>query len=247
MDWQEDGTVLSTRAHGESAAIVEILTRARGRHAGLVRGGAARKLAPLLQPGTRVQATWRARLEDHLGTFTLDPIRSRMGGVLGDGDALTGLAAICALLSFALPERQACPRLHDGTEFLLDMLGHDPHWPLAYLRWEMALLDETGYGLDLGTCAVTGRSEGMIYVSPRTGRAVTAEGAGAWASKLLPLPPVLAGHPPTDQAEVMAAFHTTGYFLNHHLAPALGQAPLPAARARLIARLQRNVARQGAP
>lgn len=240
MDWQEDGTILSAKPHGEGSAIVELFTRTHGRHAGLVRGGSSRKMAPLLQPGARVQAAWRARLEEHLGTFTIDPVRSRMAVVLGDRDALSGLSAVTALLSFSLPERLAYPRLHDGTELVLDMLDQPDHWPLAYLRWELALLEETGFGLDLSTCAVTGSTENLIYVSPRTGRAVSQEGAGAWATRLLPLSPCLTGAASTDDQDLADALRTTGHFLEHHLAPALGDKGLPPARARLIARLTRQ-------
>ena len=240
MDWQEDGTLLTIRPHGEGAAIVQLLTRARGLQSGLVRGGSSRKLAPLFQPGARMQATWRARLEEHLGTFTLDPVKSRMADVMQDGDALAALSAITSILAFALPERQPFPELHDGSELLLDMLGTSELWPFAYLRWEQAVLEHTGYGLDLSQCAVTGQTEHLIYVSPRTGRAVSAEGAGAWADRLLPLPPCLTGQPPADRAELLEALRTTGHFLHHHLATAQGSKPLPAARDRLVARLSRE-------
>lgn len=240
MDWQEDGTVLTTRPHGEGAAVVDLFTRDHGRHAGLVRGGASRRIAPLLQPGARVQATWRARLQEHLGIYTLDPIKSRMPAVLSDGTALAGLSAITAMLSFALPERLPYPRLYDGTEMVLDMLDQPDHWPLAYLRWEMALLEETGFGLDLSHCAVTGTTDDLAYVSPRTGRAVSTAGAGAWADKLLPLPPCLLGAAPASPTDLPQALRTTGHFLHRHLAPAVSDQPLPPARDRLIARLSRT-------
>lgn len=237
MEWQENGTVLNARPHGEGAAVVELFTRDHGRHAGLVRGGASRRMAPLLQPGARVQATWRARLEEHLGSFTLDPITSRMPAVLADRTALAGLSSVTALLSFALPERHAYPRLHDGTELVLDMLDDPDHWPLAYLRWELALLEETGFGLDLSACAVTGATDSLIYVSPRTGRAVSTAGAGQWADRLLPLSPCLRGAAPERPQDLADALRTTGHFLQQHLAPAIGDKPLPPARDRLVARL----------
>lgn len=238
MEWQEDGTILATRPHGEGAAIIELFTRSRGRHAGLVHGGSGRKLAPVLQPGTRVQASWRARLEEHLGTYSVEPLKSRMASVLSDRTALAGLSSVTALLTFALPERQAYPRLHDGTELVLDMLDQPDHWPFAYLRWEMALLEETGFGLDLSECAVTGTTEDLTYVSPRTGRAVSVAGAGAWADKLLPLSPCLKGAAPDRPTDLADALRTTGHFLHHHLAPAVGDKPLPPARDRLITRLR---------
>ena len=237
MEWQEDGTILSARPHGEGAAIIELFTRSHGRHAGLVHGGSGRKLAPVLQPGTRVQASWRARLEDHLGTYAVEPKHSRMASVLNDRTALAGLSAVTALLSFALPERAPYPRLHDGTELVLDMLDQPDHWPLAYLRWEMALLEETGLGLDLTTCAVTGDTADLVHVSPRTGRAVSASGAGEWADRLLPLSPCLLGRPASQRTDLADALRTTGHFLHHHLAPSIGDASLPPARDRLVARL----------
>ena len=233
IEWSGEGVLLSVRRQGEAHAVIDVLTEARGRHAGLVRGGASRRIAPALQPGAQLALTWRARLEDHLGTFLVEPVRSRAAQVMGDRAALSGLNAVCALLLFALPDRQPHPRLHAATVALLDALGVDPGWPAAYLAWERLLLEETGYGLDLATCAATGVAEGLAYVSPRTGRAVSEEGAGAYADRLLPLPPVLRGGE-GGPAEVLEGLRVTGHFLEGHLAPALGDRPLPEARARLL-------------
>ncbi|WP_110814137.1 DNA repair protein RecO [Pseudoroseicyclus aestuarii] len=238
MEWRGEGMVLAARPHGESAAILEVFTEARGRHAGIVHGGTSRKLAPLLQPGAQVALTWRARLEEHLGTFSVEPVRSRMGAVMGDRIALEGLNATAAMLSHLLPERDAHPRLYLRSLALLDMLG-EALWPLAYLRWEESLLGEMGFGLDLERCAVTGTREGLAYVSPRTGRAVTSAGAGEFADRLLPLPPVLRGTGGGAAAEVLQGLEVTGWFLEHRLSRSLGERPLPAARARLLAALAR--------
>ncbi|MBR9762051.1 MAG: DNA repair protein RecO [Rhodobacteraceae bacterium] len=242
MEWRDEGILLAVRPHGESAVIAEVFTPARGRHAGLVRGGASRRLAPVLQPGAQLDISWRARLEDHLGNFTVEPIRSRAAASLGDRLALAGLGAVCALLSFSLPEREAHPRLYRQTEQLLDLLEQGEVWPLAYLRWEQALLEDTGFGLDLSACAVTGATEGLVYVSPRTGRAVTVAGAGDYADRLLPLPPVLRGEGEAPDAEVFEALRVTGHFLENHLAPDLGTRPLPDARARLVRLIGKRVA-----
>lgn len=236
MEWRDEGAVLAVRRHGENAAIVEVFTRNHGRHAGVVRGGASRKFSAILQPGTHLDLTWRARLEDHLGAFTVDPIRTR-STVLQNRLTLAGLNAICALLKFALPEREAHPDLWQRSTILLDLLGATDAWPLAYLRWELALLEELGFGLDLTKCAVTGSRDDLIYVSPRTGRAVSQTGAGEWADKLLPLPNCFLGQGPVEDAEILDGLQTTGYFLEHRLAPALGHIPLPPARQRLIDRL----------
>lgn len=239
MEWRDQGALLSVRAHGESAAIIEVFTAEHGRHAGLVRGGAGRRMAPLLQPGAQLALTWKARLDAHIGTFTAEPLRSRVAGVMGDRLALAGMNAICALLSFALPEREPHAALYATSVALLDSLDQGPAWVPAYLRWELALLEEMGFGLDLGSCAVTGGRDELIHVSPKSGRAVSRAGAGAWADRLLPLPACLLGQGPATMAEVSAGLRTTGHFLTTRLAPALGDRPLPEARRRLVDMLAR--------
>ena len=144
------------------------------------------------------------------------------------------------MLSFVLPEREPHPALYHDSVRLLDHLNDEAEWPLAYLIWEMRLLDELGFGLDLRRCAVTGSRENLTYVSPRTGRAVSREGAGEWADRLLPLPPCLLGQGPASLAELMDGLRTSGHFLEARLVPALGDRPLPQARHRLIARMQRR-------
>lgn len=234
MEWRDQGILLSARRHGETSAIIEVFTPQHGRHAGVVRGGTSRKIAPILQPGAQVDVAWRARLEDHIGAFTVEPVRSRAVSAMQDRLSLAGLNAVTALLSFCLPEREPHAPLYHRTQALLDLLDHGDLWPLAYLRWEQSLLEEMGYGLELGICAVTGATEGLAFVSPRTGRAVTREGAGAWVSKMLPLPPVMQGQGDAPDAEIAQAFKTTGYFLEQHLARDLGGKPLPEARARFV-------------
>ncbi|MDA0963113.1 MAG: DNA repair protein RecO [Proteobacteria bacterium] len=241
MEWRGEGILLTVRRHGESAAIIDVFTEEKGRHAGVVRGGAGRRIAPILQPGAQLDVAWRARLEDHIGAFTVDLIRSRAGAAMGGRLALAGLNAVTALLSFCLPEREAHGALYRRSAQLLDLLGQDEIWPLAYLRWELALLEETGFGLDLAVCAVTGADEGLVFVSPRTGRAVSRAGAGDWADRLLPLPPVLRGEGAAEDGEIVAALGVTGYFLGEKLARTLGDKPLPQARARLIEELARRV------
>lgn len=243
MDWRDQGILLSSRRHGESAVIIEVFTPERGRHAGVVRGGASRRMAPVLQPGAQLDVEWRARLEDHIGTFRVEPLKSR-AWTIGDRLALAGLNAVCALLLFVLPEREAHAELYRKTLILLDILDQPEIWTLAYLNWELALLEEMGFGLDLRRCAVLGeKANDLSYISPKTGRAVSRAGAGEWADRLLPLPPCLMGHGPAPDAEILQGFEVTGHFLRNHLAPQMGNRPLPEARARYVARFAAEVAR----
>jgi len=240
MDWQDTGTVLNARRHGENSAILQVFTEAHGLHAGVVRGATSRKNAPNLQPGTQVAVTWRARLEDHLGSFTVEPVQSRAAVLMSGRLELAALNAITALLSFTLPEREPHPRLYRRTVALLDMIGESDTWPLAYLHWELGLLDEMGFGLDLSRCAVTGATDGLTYVSPKSGRAVSEAGAGQWKDQLLPLPDCLLSAGDSSDGGVTSGLTTTGYFLKTRLAPALGDRPLPPARQRLTDLLARQ-------
>ena len=233
MEWRDEGALIATRLHGESAAIIEVFTAAHGRHSGVVRGGGSRRMAATLQPGTQVQVHWQARLGEHLGTFTVEPLASR-AGVLSDRLALAGLNAVCALVHLALPERDPHPVLWRKTVALLDLLSTTTDWPKTYLRWELDLLDELGFGLDLTTCAVTGTREDLAYVSPRSGRAVARQAAGDWAARLLPLPPALLGPGDLSPGELAQGLALTGHFLNRGLHAVLHDRPLPEARARLI-------------
>ncbi|MCT4559143.1 MAG: DNA repair protein RecO [Pelagimonas sp.] len=244
MEWRDTGILLTTRKHGETSLILDVFTPNHGRHLGVVRGGTSRKLAPVLQPGAQLDLTWRARLEDHMGSFTAEPQRSRATLAMGHRLSLAGLNAVTALVAFCLPEREAHPEFYQQTQNLLDLLDQVDLWPLAYLRWEMSLLNETGFALDLTRCAVTGATTGLCYVSPKTGRAVTQAGAGEWADQLLPLPGVLLGSDPTDTHEIAIALGVTGHFLQQHLAPSLGTRPIPQARATLLDRLNRQSADQ---
>ncbi|MEM9798489.1 MAG: DNA repair protein RecO [Pseudomonadota bacterium] len=238
MEWRDTGLVLSARRHGENAAILEVLTGAHGRHLGVVHGGVSKRKAPMLQVGNQVQVVWKARLEDQLGTFTIEPVRSRSAAILGDPLRLTALSAVCALCGFALPEREVLPDFQARTESLVDAIETGEGWLHDYVFWELALLDVTGFRLDLSTCAAGGGANDLAYVSPKTGRAVSRAGAGQWADRLLPLPSMLLGGVATPEG-AMAALELTGHFLEQKLAAALGNRPLPAARARFVAELRR--------
>ena len=235
MDWSGEASAMTLRRHGESAVILTVFARDAGLVTGLLPGGASPRRAAMLQPGNRLALRWRARVEDQLGTFTAEPARARPG-LLADALALAGVNAVTALLVYALPERDPHPRLSDATESLLDQMDAGRNWAESYLHWELRLLDELGFGLDLTSCALSGAREGLAYVSPRSGRAVTAAAAGDWAPKLLPLPALLGGSGRGGLAEALAL---TGHFLETRLAEAHAGKPLPPARARLLARLAR--------
>jgi DNA repair protein RecO (recombination protein O) len=232
MEWRDTGPVIFMRPHGETSAIIEVFTAEHGRHAGVVRGGASRRMAATLQPGSQVQVVWRARLDDQIGSFTVEPLQSR-AGVLSDRLALAGLNAICAMLHIALPERESHPAIYKRSTNILDAL-QSTAWPPDYLRWEAALLEDLGFALDLTTCAVTGSREDLAYVSPRSGRAVSRAAAGEWAARLLPLPQVMLGQGPASPAELAQGLAITGHFLNRCLEPLLNGRPLPEARTRLL-------------
>lgn len=238
MDWRDQGILLAVRPHGETSVIAEVFTRDHGRHLGVIRGGTSRKLAPVLQPGAQVDVTWRARLESHMGSFTAEPIRARMAAVLGDPLRLAALSSLCATAAFCLPEREALPAFQAETEALADAMHAGEGWLSAYMHWELRLLEETGFGLDLSGCANGGSANDLAYVSPRTGRAVSRAGAGVWADRLLPLPECLLGGPVTHEG-VQAALALTGHFLTEHLGPSLGTRPFPVARARFLDQVAR--------
>ena len=217
MEWQGDGLILNTRRHGETSVIVDVLTRDRGRHTGLVRGGRSRTMRPVLQPGNLVHVVWRARLEDHLGAFTVDPYRMVVAGIIDDVHRLAALTTVTTLASL-LPEREPHPRIYDASLLLIEQLQDDAVWPAVLVKWEMGLLEELGFGLDLGKCAASGETTGLTHVSPRTGRAVCAREAEPWKDKLLALPAFVAGPSgaPTS-AEVVQGMKLTGHFLARHI------------------------------
>ena len=240
MEWRDEGMVLSVRKHGETSVIVDIFTREHGRHAGVVRGGASRKLKPVLQPGNQVQVDWSARLEEHLGAYRVEPTKSRAVQVMGDRRALEGLNSVCALAGFCLGEREPSGGFYELTLDIVDRIGDQDNWLSDYARWEAVLLSDLGYGLDLDECASTGQDTDLIYVSPRTGRAVSREAGKPWADKLLPLPAFLRdGVDAVSVEDVLSALQTTGHFFKTAVAPALGKENVPQARERFLSAIRR--------
>jgi DNA repair protein RecO (recombination protein O) len=245
MEWRDTGFVLSTRRHGESALIVELLTAEHGRHAGLVRGGQSPRRRALLQPGNSVAASWRGRLPEHLGTFECELVAAHAARFLDDPDRLAALGAATALLLTTLPDREPHADLHRSFAGLLDALDSGPGWGQSYVAWECDLLTGLGFGLDLGSCAATGASDDLAYVSPRSGRAVSRAAGLPYHDKLLPLPGFLwrevSANRPANRQEIVAGLALTGYFLLHHvMAPHGGR--LPEARERLAERMRRGAA-----
>lgn len=244
MEWAEEGIILATRPHGEAAAIIDVLTRDHGRHAGLVRGGNARRLRAVLEPGNQVHVRWRARLADHLGTFTVEPVSNRAAALIGNPLGLAGLTSACAVAQVSLPERAPHPPVYDSLTFLLDVLPDLDDWGALLVRWELGLLDALGFGLDLSKCAATGSPEDLVYVSPRTGRAVSRAAGAPYQDRLLPLPAFLLGaqmaaKPPTAR-EIDDGLALTGFFLSRCLLEPQGR-KMPPARHRLRDRLGKSL------
>lgn len=241
MEWCDQAILLSAQPHGETAVIATLLTQEHGRHAGLVSGGQSRKNLHALQAGNHIDARWRARLADHLGHLSLEVITPTAAPWLHDPEILAVIASACAVTEAALPERQPLPALYQGL-LALFALEDRSLWGPAYVKWEMGVLSALGYGLNMACCALTGATEGLAFISPRTGRAVTAEAAAPYAEKLLPLPGFLCGAEDWDAADILKGLDLTGHFLsryvfahpqNRRLVPLDGMLPL--ARQRLAA------------
>jgi DNA repair protein RecO (recombination protein O) len=240
MQWTDEGVILSVRPHGETAAVAEILTRDHGRHLGLVFGGRSRKLRPVLQTGNHVDVTWKARLSEHLGQFTLEPRKSYGIAAMDDAAALAGLQSMCAFARL-LAERETHPNLYEVTLFVLGFLNDATVWPALFVRWELALLDELGFGLDLATCAATGTNDELIYVSPKSGRAVSASAGEPYRDRLLSLPGFLRGRTSggVTSQDIDLGLAITGHFLETRVLFAKGER-LPEPRQRLQALLARQ-------
>ncbi|MEL6774147.1 MAG: DNA repair protein RecO [Pseudomonadota bacterium] len=235
MEWHDEGLLLTAHPHGEGSAIIDVLTAAHGRHAGLVRGGQSNKMTATLQPGTQVSLEWRARLEEHLGNYKVEPLRARAAVLMEDRAALAAFNAMVALVVEFVPEREPDFDLYEATQDLVDILCERPRdWPGTYVRWEAAFLATLGFGLDFTRCAATGVRGDLAYVSPRTGRAVSREAGGPFAEKLLPLPPFLTGEGVVTMSGVRLGMRMVGWFFENRVCPAMERERLPEARFRLM-------------
>jgi DNA repair protein RecO (recombination protein O) len=237
MEFEDQGFVLQARPHGETGAIVEVLTAGHGRWAAHVAGGGSRRMKPFLQPGSRVRIAYRARIADQLGAARLEGEGEGASALFDDPLALGALAAAAALLAGALPEREPHAGAFMAFEALIGALAFPDIWPAVLVRFEMGLLGELGFGLDLSRCAVTGAADDLVWVSPRTGRAVSAAAGEAYRDRLLPLPPfLLSAQGGVAAGDIAAGLALTGRFLQTFVFAPLNR-PLPAARERLIERL----------
>lgn len=241
MEWRDEGIILGTRKHGETSAILEVMTRGHGRHLGLVRGGRSRRMQPVLQPGNRVEVRWWARLDEHLGLYQVEPLELHAARLFDSACAVYGLQTIAAHLRL-LPERDPHENLYETLGLLIANLEEPTAAAELIARFELLVLDELGFGLDLTRCAATGGRDDLAWVSPKSGRAVSRAAGAPWADRLLPLPAFLrrGSGLRADLAAMEDAFRLTGFFLTRHVYEprGLGEAE---ARAAFLAALRRHL------
>jgi DNA repair protein RecO (recombination protein O) len=241
MEWRDEGLIIGIRRHGEASMIVEAMTRAHGRHLGLVRGGRSARLRATLQPGNTVGLVWRARLDEHLGSFAVEPLALRAGRLMGSALALAGINYLGALVR-VLPERDPHQTVYEAASLIAEALD-SALAPTLIARFEAQILAECGFRLDLSRCAATGATDRLVYVSPKSGRAVSADAGAPWRDRLLPLPPFLREGAPLEARpsadEIAEAFRLTGFFLARALFSLRGE-PLPDSRAAFLAAAARE-------
>ncbi len=246
MQWCDEGIIISTRRHGENSVIVDLLTREHGRHSGMVRGGRSKRYRPVLQLGNRVGADWRGRLSEHLGMYVLEPLQLRAALIMSDALKLLALQSVCTLAGL-IAERERHPGLFEATELMIAALVEQqepgrgeavPHWQSLLVVWELGLLAELGYGLDLSSCAATGGKKDLAYVSPKSSRAVSRIAGEPYHNRLLPLPAFLVGNDLANISieEVRSGLKLTGYFLQKYLLET-GEQELPDTRNRLYSKI----------
>ena len=241
MEWRDDGLIIGTRKHGETSVIVEAMTRAHGRHFGLVRGGRSKRMQPLLQPGNHAELVWRARLDEHLGTFLVEPVKLRTARLMASAEALHAVCLVAALLRLGA-ERDPHPALYETAVKIAGGIDRTEILAPFIVRFEAAILAQMGFGLDLQTCAATGTTEDLVYVSPKSGRAISKAAGEAYKARLLPLPAFLRNGnreeaPPP--AGIRDGFKLTGFFLARDLFGPRGQT-LPEARGAYLAELEKR-------
>ncbi|HUI20925.1 MAG TPA: DNA repair protein RecO [Methylocella sp.] len=242
MEWRDDGLILGTRKHGETSVIVEAMTRAHGRYFGLVRGGRSKRMQPFLQPGNHAEFVWRARLDEHLGTFSVEPVKLRTARLMASAEALHAVCLVAALLRLAA-ERDPHPALYETAMRIAGSIEKLEILPPLIVRFEAEILSQMGFGLDLEACAATGATKDLIYVSPKSGHAVSKAAGEAYKTRLLPLPAFLRGRSVEEPspAEIRDGFRLTGFFLARHLFGPRGET-LPEARGAYLAEIEKRFA-----
>lgn len=248
MQWVDEGLILSVRKHGETSVILRVLTKSQGRHAGLVRGGAGKRLRGILQPGNSVRVKWSGRLEEQLGNFSVDAGQSLGANLFSHPLSLSAASSALALVDKTLPERESHPSLYDATLLLMKHLDEDfLHWGPLFVKWELGLLSELGYGLALDECAATGVTENLAYVSPKSARAVSEEAGQPYHDRLLRLPKFLATEADNSQEikalDILEGLKLSGYFIHKNLLSHYGDEALPA-RERFLMSLQKKYEKQ---
>ncbi len=246
MEWRDEGIIIGVKRHGESSAIVEVMTQAHGRHLGIVKGGRSRRMQTFLQPGNSAECVWRARLDEHLGTFQIETTRLRTAEIMETPLALHGMNLLGTLLRL-LPERDPHPALYESLVVTMEHLASREVAPALMVRLEMAVLAELGFGLDLACCAATGVTDDLVYVSPKSGRAVSRIAGEPWRDRLLPLPGFLAGGSHATALEIddiRKGFALTGFFLERDVYGPRGL-PTPDARSAYLAQIETLRRRDG--
>jgi len=245
MEWQDEGIVLSASRHGEADALLDVMTKNHGRSRGFIKGGLGRRNKANLQAGNFLSVTWRSRIETNLGRFTVELIHSPIGAMMGDGARVSALAAASAVVASTMTESEPHESVYDGFHAVIRLLenegGSVSSWAAALAKLELGILSELGYGLDLSVCASTGTDQGLVYVSPKSGRAVSLEAGKPYKGRLLDLPPFLLPDGPPDASleDAVSAMKLTGYFLDRNVWIVRGKGQ-PAARERLFALLLRK-------
>ena len=240
MEWRDKGILLATRPFGETSLIIDVFTPDHGKSSGVVRGGQSKKLKPILQIGAQIDLTWKARLEEHLGSFQVELIRSRTANVMNDRLLLAGMLSSATLINRFFPTGQVYKEFYESSENLFDLLQFPDIWTLGYFKWELEFLETLGFGLDLEKCAVTGSTEDLKFISPKSGRAVSNAAAGDWSSKLLPFPIAASGQV-NSLEDILDGLKVSQFFLEKKVLVAFGMERLPSARSRFISSLERKI------
>lgn len=242
MQWVDEALILDIGKYAEHAAIVHVFSREHGRYSGISKAALSSRNRASYQPGNLVQAVWKARLAEHMGTVSCELVQSLAAYVMQDALRLSAITSVCALVKLCLPERDPHPALYDAVRMLALQIAHDEdaEWLEAYARFELLLLQECGVGLDLSECAATGGREDLCYVSPKSGRAVSRGAGEPYKDRMLPLPHFLTRQDATaTMSDMHASLRLTGHFLEHGWGEAHHQ-EVPAARARFLAILHRG-------